>query len=151
MLWSRKQKVHKPFGNDFNLITIWVTPPSGSRYVPFYIIPDNWYCQLIGATALVKSGAFGLLHPWIEVKRRGRYAWIFPWSVEIPANEQYQVCWGIGLPSSPIDDVTDVSTAPLADECYLEGGDEIRFEYQFKPIDGLMKNVSIYLKQWIIY
>ena len=151
MLWFKKKKVHEPFGNDFNLVTIWVSPPFGSRYIPRYTIPDNWYCQLISVTLSATSGAFGKIRPFIHVQRRGRYAWIFPWGKEIPAGETYQICWGIGLPSSPLEATTKMATAPIADQCFLEGGDMIRFEVLSPPIDAVLKFATIYLKQWILY
>lgn len=151
MLWFKKQKVHEPFGNDFNLVTIRLTDPTGPRQTMRYTFPDNWTCQLIGATLYIKSGAFGLVNPWIEVVRRGRMVWILPWSQTAAANTAYDICWGVGLPSSRLTIDTDNATAPLPDYCFIEGGDRLSFEWAIQAIDGIVKTATLYLKQWIIY
>lgn len=151
MLWFKKQKIHEPFGNDFNLVTIRLNDPLASRTAMHYTFPDNWICQIIGATLYFKAGAFGTRNPWIEVKRRGRFLWIIPYSQAIVANLAQDICWGVNLANPLPNSTTGKATAPLPDYCYVEGGDVITFDWMAKSIDDLQNTGTIYLKQWIIY
>lgn len=151
MLWRRKRKVHDPFGNDFNLKTIRLPDPYGPRTPMSYTFPDNWYCQLIGATLYSKAGAFGQNQPYITVARRGRWVWLLPYDSILVSNLAQDICWGVNLPLSAVNSTRPFVTAPLPEHCFIEAGDTLTMNWLAKSIDDVQKTGTIYLKQWIIY
>ena len=151
MLWFKKQKTHEPFGNDFNLVTIRFEDPSGPRQSMSYTLPDNWICQLIGATLYSKAGGFSSNNPWIEVTRRGCNVWIIPYAQTLASNVALDICWGVGLENPAVNTTTNRGTAPLPEHCFIEGGDIITFDWLIKAMDDVQKTGTIYLKQWILY
>lgn len=151
MLWHKKTKIHRPFQDDFNLVTLYLKDPTQNRTPLTFVFPENWYCQLIGATVWSHSGAFSENNIFINIRRRDHYVWIFPYSFAFPANNDYYLSWGIGLPSSPLPNPNAIATAPLADNCFIEGKDILSFDWAPKAIDDAVKTGSLYLKQWIVF